>query len=244
VFKPEQLETPQVAVRRLTPGEEAMMPVVIRTDRGVTREQALEIVEDARKIAARYPGDAAVLAALAEAEHDSGNEGAAIAAADAALAIDPNRVNAYVQKGFALFTLASEAKDRDAAYRAARQPFLALNRIENDHPLPLIYFNRSFAERGLPPSENAAQALERAAELAPFDLYLRLNLATQQLQAGRTEAARANLLPIAYSPHGGPMAEGARAVIERIDHGAPPDADELARILGDGATAEPEASEE
>jgi tetratricopeptide (TPR) repeat protein len=236
VFKPEQLAAPQVAVRRLTAGEEAMIPVVIRSDRGVTREQALEIVEDARAIAARYPGDAAVLAALAEAEHDSGNEQAAIAAADAALAIDPNRVNAYVQKGLALFALAAEADDRDAAYRAAREPFLALNRIENDHPLPLIYFNRSFVERGVPPNENATQALERAAELAPFDLMLRLNLATQQLRAGKGGQARANLLPIAYSPHGGRMAEGARAVIDRIDRDAPPDDQELARILAGPGT--------
>jgi tetratricopeptide (TPR) repeat protein len=234
VFKPEQLAAPQVSLRPLTEGEQAMMPVVLRSDRGVTREQALELVVDARKIAARFPGDAAVLAALAEAEHDSGNEAAAIAAADAALAIDPNRVNAYVQKGLALFALAAEAEDPDAAYRSTREPFLALNRIENDHPLPLIYYNRSFAERGLPLPENAERALERAAELAPFDLYLRLNLATQQLRAGRADAARANFLPIAYSPHGGPLAEGARAVIERIDHGAPPDGAELARILGQG----------
>jgi tetratricopeptide (TPR) repeat protein len=244
VFKPEQLTAPQVTVRRLTGGEEAIMPVVLRSKRGVTREQALELVEDARAVAARYPGDAAVLAALAEAEHDSGNEAAAIAAADAALAIDPNRVNAYVQKGFALFALAAEAEDRDAAYRAAREPFLALNRIENDHPLPLIYFNRSFAERGVPPTENATQALERAAQLAPFDLYLRLNLATQQLQAGRTDEARANLLPIAYSPHGGPLSEGVRAAIERIDQGAPPDAEGLARILGSGEEADAEESDE
>ncbi len=241
VFKPEQLAMPQVAVRQLTAGEEAMMPVVVRSKRGVTREQALELVGQARTIAARFPGDAAVLAALAEAEHDSGNEQAAIAAADAALAIDPNRVNAYVQKGFALFALAAQADDRDAAYRAAREPFLALNRIENDHPLPLIFFNRSFVERGVPPNANAAQALERAAELAPFDLALRLNLAMQQLRAGKVEQARSNLLPIAYSPHGGPMAEGVRAVIARIDQGAPPAGDELAEVLGPGAT--PEASE-
>jgi tetratricopeptide (TPR) repeat protein len=182
------------------------------------------------------PEEPAVLAALAEAEHDSGNEQAAIAAADAALAIDPNRVKAYVQKGLALFALAAEADDRDAAYRAAREPFLALNRIENDHPLPLIYFNRSFVERGVPPNENATQALERAAELAPFDLMLRLNLATQQLRAGKGGQARANLLPIAYSPHGGRMAEGARAVIDRIDRDAPPDDQELARILAGPGT--------
>jgi tetratricopeptide (TPR) repeat protein len=234
VFRPDQLEMPQVAVRRLTAGEEAMMPVVIRSKRGVTREQASEIVADARAIAARYPGDAAVLAALAEAEHDAGNDTEAIAAADAALAIDPSRVNAYVQKGYALFTLAPQADDREAAYRAAREPFLALNRIENDHPLPLIYYNRYFAERGVQPPENAAQALVRAAELAPFDFGLRLNLAIQQLHEGLVDEARQNLLPIAYNPHGGPLANGARTVIERIDGGTPPDGRELQMLLSSG----------
>ena len=235
VFKPNQLELPTVALRRLTAGEAAMMPVEIRSKRGVDREQALALVAEARAIAARYPGDAAVLAALAEAEHDAGNEAEAIAAADAALAIDPNRVNAYVQKGFALFALAAEADDRDAAYRAAREPFLALNRIENDHPLPLIFYNRSFAERGMRPPENAAQALERAAELAPFDYSLRLNLAIQQLREGRVAEARANFLPIAFNPHGGPMADGARTVVERIDGGTPPEGRELQMILATGS---------
>lgn len=234
VFRTDQLEAPQVAVRRLTAGEEAMMPVVIRSKRGVTREQAAEILAEARAIAGRYPNDAAVLASLAEAEHDAGNYAEAIAAADAALAIDPSRVNAYVQKGFALFALAPDAEDRDAAYRNAREPFLALNRIENDHPLPLIYYNRYYAERGVRPPENAAQALQRAAELAPFDFNLRLNLAIQQLQQGRTAEARHNFLPIAYNPHGGPLADGARTVIERIDGGTPPEGHELQTILATG----------
>jgi tetratricopeptide (TPR) repeat protein len=234
VFRPDQLAPPQVAVRRLSAGEAEMMPVLLRSKRGVTREQALELVGEARAVAARHPDDPAVLAALAEAEHDAGHHAEAIAAADAALAIDPNRVNAYVQKGFALFALAPEADDRDAAYLAAREPFLALNKIENDHPLPLIYYNRYFAERGVRPPENAAQALARAAELAPFDYGLRLNLAIQQLHEGEVERARFNFLPIAYNPHGGPMADGARAVIERIDGGAPPDGSELQAILSSG----------
>jgi tetratricopeptide (TPR) repeat protein len=245
VFQPGQLAAPQVAVRRLTAGEEAILPVQIRSKRGVTREQALELVGEARAVAARYPDDPAVLAALAEAEHDAGNHAAAIAAADAALAIDPNRVNAYVQKGYALFALAPEADDLDAAYRDAREPFLALNRIENDHPLPLIYYNRYFAERGVRPPDNAAHALERAAELAPFDMNLRLNLAIQQLQEGRAAEARFNFLPIAYNPHGGPLAERARVVIERIDGGSPPDGRELGMILQTGPASEAgSASEE
>ena len=245
-FRADQLEIAPITLRRLSAGEGAMMPVRIISKRGVDREQALELLDDARKVAARFPGEAPVLAALAEAEYDAGNDAEAIAAADAALALDPSQVNAYVQKGYALFRRAAEAEaeDKVAAYRAAVEPFVALNKLENDHPLPLIYYFRSFAESGRRPSATAVQGLERAAELAPFDLYLRLSLATQQLQDGRTEQARANFLPIAYNPHGGPLSEAVRAVVDRLDHGTPPDERELAQILGSTAAAEPEAGEE
>ncbi len=117
-------------------------------------------------------------------------------------ALDPNRVNAYVQKGYALFRQASEADDPEVAYKAAVAPFLALNKIENDHPLPLIYYFHSFAERGQRPSDQAVRGLQRATELAPFDLGLRLDLAVYQINAGDLPQARASLLPLAYNPTG------------------------------------------
>ena len=167
-----------------------------------------------------FPRDPAVLAALAEAEFDAGDDERAIAAADAALALDPAQVNAYVQKGFALFRKAEDAEDQDAAYKAAVAPFVALNKLENDHPLPLVYYYRSFAQRGAAPPELALHGLERAAELAPFDLGLRMEVAVSQMLAGETAAARANLLPLAFNPHGGPLADAARQVIARLDEGA------------------------
>lgn len=219
VFEPEQLSIGPITVRALSAGEAAILPVRIRSRRGVTREQALELLPEAREVAAAHPQDAAVLAALAEAEYDAGNDAEAIAAADAALALDPGQINAYVQKGYALFRRATEAEDREAAYKAAIEPFLALNKLENDHPLPLIYYFRSFAERGARPPDPAVHGLERAVELAPFDLGLRFNLATHQVQTGDLEQARSNLRPVAFNPHGGEMAEAARQVIERIDAG-------------------------
>jgi tetratricopeptide (TPR) repeat protein len=212
-------------------GEAEMMPVRIRSRRGVDREEATALLAQARAIAPRHPGDAAVLSALAEAEYDAGNDAEAIAAADAAIALDPSQVNAYVQKGYALFRRASEADDRAAAYREAVKPFIALNKIENDHPLPLVYYYRSFAERGAQPPEQAVHGLERASELAPFDLGLRLNLAVHQIVAGELDAARANLVPVAYNPHGDGMANAARLVIERIDGGGEPEAPELLALL-------------
>ena len=234
-------EVGRVAVRALSPGEAAVMPLRIRSKRGVSREEALELLPEVRKVAADYSGDPAVLAALAEAEYDAGENQRAIAAADAALALDPSRVNAYVQKGYALFRLAEEADDREVALRAAVAPFVALNRIENDHPLPLIYYYRSFAMRGARPPELALDGLEYAALLAPFDLGLRSEVAASQLLSGDTAAARGNLLPLAFNPHGGPLADAARGVIERIDEGEG-DGQALVAALYAAPEAEPDES--
>lgn len=224
VFTAEQVASRPISVRRLREGEAEIMPVRIRSRRGVTAEQAAELLVDARKVAAGYSDDPAVLAALAEAEYDAGNDAEAIAAADKALALDPALINAYVQKGYALFRRAAEADDQDAAYREAIGPFVELNRIENDHPLPLVYFHRSFVERGVEPSELAQHGLERAAELASFDLGLRFSVAIQHLQGGRAAEARRDLIPIAYNPHGGEMAPLAQAMLGALDGAGDDDA--------------------
>ncbi len=213
---PARINPGATQVRALSAGYAAMMPIIVRSKSGVNPQQAAEVIKDARAVAGRFPGDGAVLAALAEAEFDSGHDAQAIAAADAAIAIDPGQVNAYVQKGYALFHQAETSRD-PAAYRKARAPFLALNRIENDHPLPLIYFYQSFLRDGVKPSATAILGLERAAQLAPFDLGLRMTVARQQLQDGRKDAARRNLMPVAFSPHGGELAEQAQRMIARMD---------------------------
>lgn len=216
-LKPEALPIGEITIRRLSEGEAAVMPMRIRSQRGVTREQALKLLPDVREVAARYPNDAGVLDALSEAEHDAGNDDAAIAAADRAIALDPSRTNAYVQKGYSLFRKAGEAEDKAAAYQAAMQPFEALNSIENDHPMPLIYYYRSFALQGIDPPENARAALERAAQLAPFDKGLWFNVALMQMQEGKVALAKVSLQPIAFAPHGGARADQARKLMAMLD---------------------------
>ncbi|WP_443970123.1 hypothetical protein [Sphingobium sp. CR28] len=210
------LKPGKVEIARLSAGEAAIMPALIRSKRGVDEKIAAEVLTTAREVAARFPDDAAVLAALAEAEHDAGNDAEAIAAADKAIAIDPKQTNAYVQKGYSLFRIAGKGTDAEAFVKA-RAPFVALNRIEPDHPLPLIYYYRSFLEQGKAPTDLAVQGLERAAELAPFDYGLRMQVITQMLRSGEQEYAKALLQPIAYNPHGGGLAETARKMVERIE---------------------------
>ena len=216
---PDKLSIGEVNIRKLSPGEAAVMPFVIVSQRGVGRDEAQKVVVDIRKVAAKYPEDAGVLAALAEAEFDAGNDDAAIAAADRAIAIDPARDNPYVQKGYALFRKAAAAEEKDAksAYEAAMSPFNRLNALENDHPLPLIYYYRSFTERGIEPPENARHALERAAQLAPFDQALWFQVAMMQAQEGKIELAKVSLQPLAANPHGGSGPEAAKKLIELLD---------------------------
>jgi tetratricopeptide (TPR) repeat protein len=208
-----------ISVTALSPGMDAMMDVVLQSRRGVNREQALALLPDARATASKFPEDPAVLTALSEAEYDAGNDNEAIAAADRAIALDASQKNAYVQKGFALFRLANDAKGEsaNAAYAAAMRPFEALNVIENDHPLPLIYYYRSFVQRKRVPEENARAALERASQLAPFDQDLRLNFALMMVSERKNTLARQVLAPLAADPHGTRRAGRAKQLMALLE---------------------------
>lgn len=223
-LKPALVPIGKITVRQVSPGHAAALPLIIRSQRGVDSEQAAELLPEAREVAARYPNDAWAQTMLAEAAYDAEQVDEAIAAADRAIALDPSLANAYVQKGYALFKKAEDAGDANAAYRAAMAPFSALNRIENDHPLPLIYFYRSFAERGMEPSESARHALERASQLAPFDQGLALQVGLMQASEGKPAIARSTLAPLAANPHGGGLADQAKllvAALEKAEEGEP-----------------------
>ena len=76
------------------------------------------------------------------------------------------------------------------------------------------------------------RGLERASELAPFDLDLRLNLAAYQLRTRDLAAARGNLLPIAYHPHAPRgVTDAAREVIDWIDAGGEAEPPTMAALL-------------
>ena len=218
-LKPELVPIGEVAVRKLSAGHAAAMPFIIRSRRGVTDDTAQQLLTELREVAALYPADAQMQTALAEAEYDAGNDAEAIAAADRALAIDPTLVNANVQKGYALFRIARDAdyEQRTVAYRKAMQPFSALNKLETDHPLPLYYHYLSMKERGLPLTETARHALERAAELAPFDRNLGMEAAVMLAEEGKIEFSRYMLSPIAFDPHGGSIAKLAQAMLSRLE---------------------------
>jgi tetratricopeptide (TPR) repeat protein len=197
----EKLKVGAITVRKMRDAEAAMMPVVLVSKRGVNADTAQALLPQAQSIASSYPNDPFVLAALAEAEHDAGNYAVALQAADRALAADPASVNAHVQKIYALSRLAANSDDPETGWKLVRRAVAALNKVEVDHPIPLVYYYLSLRLAGKEITEVAAHGLERALQLAPYDKGVRWQL-TQQLFAEEKYAiAYRTLMPLANDPH-------------------------------------------
>ncbi len=209
-----------VAVRELSPGASAMMPVMMQSRRGVDEATAKTVLKEARVAAAPHPEDPFVQLALAEAEIDAGNMAEAEAAADRVLTAEPANVRALVFKGrIAAARLHKSDKALPEDWKLARRWFTRANRAEPGAPEPLVHFYSSFAEAGEKPTPNAVEGLRAATALAAEDDGLRLMLGYQMLEDGKSADARAALAPVAYHPHGGGMAEFAGRVVTAIDAG-------------------------
>jgi hypothetical protein len=81
------------------------------------------------------------------------------------------------------------------------QAFRLGQRLENDNPIPLIYYYSSFREQEKKPTKAALDGLEWALELAPYDAGLRMMVAAQQMEDKRFAAAIRTVSPLAYHPH-------------------------------------------
>ncbi|WP_339822530.1 DUF1570 domain-containing protein [uncultured Parasphingorhabdus sp.] len=217
---PDRLVTRPVKIRELRDSEAAMMPVIMESRTGVDKKEALEVVAKARKVATKYPDDPAVQEALAEAEYDAGNDSEAIEAADRALALDPKRVRAQIQKIYAFARRAESADDPEVAWKAVRAQIVVANRIEPNHPIPLMEFYRAYRAAGQTPPDIAIQGLQRALELAPFDQNLRMTVAAQYMEDQQYETAAAVLRPLAYNPHRSDATEAAEKLLKLAEEAA------------------------
>jgi tetratricopeptide (TPR) repeat protein len=209
-----------VIVRAVGPGEAAIMPVRIRSTRGVDARTAPAVAVDARKVAAAYPDDPAVQIVLAETELDAGRFEAADAAAAKALAAVPTMTRAMMYRGMAQGAIARRDKVSDPErWRAVRRWYVRANAADHDDPWPLVAFYTSYLQAGLPVPENAEAGLETAYLLARFDRGLTMMAAALYLKRNDAERAKLALRAVAYDPHGGGMATAAGAVLALVEKG-------------------------
>lgn len=227
----DKLPIGRIDIRPLSAGAAAMMPVHMRSTRGVTDEGARDLLPEARRRAAPYPDDPVVQAQLAEAEFDVGNDAEAEAAADRALKADPKNMAALLYKGRVLVRRAAAAKAADdATWRAARSWFIKANKIDPNAAEPLFLYYDSFHAAGVTPTANAVLGLNRAFELAPEDHEIRLSFSYQALADNQPKLARAALAPIAFSPHASGWRNIASGAVALIDAGKIDDATKSLRL--------------
>jgi len=188
-----------IAVRPMAAGEAAIMNVHIRSRGGVNAKTAPGVAADARIAAALFPNDPFVQAALAEAEYDAGNCAAAEAAADRALAANPNYVRALIYKGRARMEIARTKPDAD--WKEVRGWFAKANRLDTENAEPLMLFYQTYVDSGAAPTKNAVDGLLYAVALVPQDNGLRINAVRQLIVEKRLTEAKALFAPLAFQPH-------------------------------------------
>lgn len=212
-----ELKVGKVTVRAVSPAENAIMPVRIESKFGVSREEAMRLVPQARAAAAPFPKDEAAQCALAEAEFDAGNMDQAVAAADRVLDKRPGSYCALVYKGMVLLgrVAGRKAPPADPAWAEARGMILRANRAETDQALPLVLFYDSYRAAHVAPSRNAVTGLLAAAESVPQDASLQYIAAAQLLRDRNEDAARKVLGRVANNAHSG-SPELVASVYQRI----------------------------
>jgi tetratricopeptide (TPR) repeat protein len=216
----DKIKVGAVTARPLSAGETAVMQVRIQSHRGVDEKTAPGVYAAARTAAAPFPDDPGAQIALAEAAFDASDYDAALAACDRALKTDPKAMEALIYKAMTMIEVAARDKDTTPArWSAIRKVIGAANRLDPEHPEPLILYYRSFIGAEQPPSDLAKDGLMKAFQLAPFDEGLRLNAASMLIDDGKPAVARTILLPLANHPHDTAEAKIAREMIASIDKG-------------------------
>ena len=180
--------------------------------------RAKDLAGRARRVAEAHPEDASVLTLLAQAEQEAGNHQAASEAADRALQIEPNSVQALLAKGKAMLDLA-KADPAKADWAAVRAYIVRANKADPENAEPLALFHKTYVAQGVHPPKNALDGLLYAVALAPQDAKLRMELIGQLIDADRLSDAGRAIVPLAYSPHKGKWRDAAIAVLAQIAAG-------------------------
>ncbi|HEX8224916.1 MAG TPA: hypothetical protein VF605_13940 [Allosphingosinicella sp.] len=229
---PVEIKTPAIErVRALSPGEAAMVPMVIalRDDeltlyrKAGDREHEAKLraanLERIRERARRFATDPFALYLLAASEYTAGNYPASEAAADRLLALQPRHSRAMALKSLNMARAAAALDGPGRTAKAAEARVLAgkANKADPDDTLPLLAFYESFRLAGEKPSKHAVDALAAVVAAQPADTRARQLLVDQLAAERRWGLAIAALLPIANSPHESPRRAAAREQLAKLE---------------------------
>ena len=207
-----KIETGPIAIRTLSPAEQALLSYEIRLGRGVLQREAAEFAREVRSATSRFGEDPFALAILAEAEGLAGNRAGQEAALERLLKAAPDHARGLMWKAALQIDALKAAGSVDkAAWDGARRLIVRASRSAPNDALVLEAYHDSFTAEGVLPPAAAQNALYKAMQLTPSDDELRYKVAADFERRGMIEEAIAIIRPEAYMlPHKKPESNSER----------------------------------
>ncbi len=204
-----------MTVTALPPSADALLLEGQRLKLGVPKADQPKVLEAVRTATARYPDDRFAKLIRAQAETQFGDRAAGEAALNALLTADPKDKDALVALGESRL-MAAEADEahRKEILGEAGKAFARAFKVDPDDPRVLHGYAE--ARRLEPLNENMVNIRLRAMLLAPQVGHLRLDAGQVLVATKDYETARIVLRPLAGSPHGGPEADAAQAMLKAM----------------------------
>ncbi|MEG3124610.1 hypothetical protein [Sphingomonas sp. GB1N7] len=180
-------------------------------------------IAQVRAKVAQLPYNADAILVEAEVECRGGEYAACLASAERVLAKSPDDVRALAWKGTALTyqALGLPAGDRAAALAAARKPIERAIKIDDDSPVVLIAYFRSFVAAGEKVPDSAMMGLVKVTREIPAAPVPRLYLAEELVRQGHADLARRVLYPVLFGAYDSPEKQAAKELLASVDTAQP-----------------------
>lgn len=173
------------------------------------------LLERVRTAAARHGEDPYARRVLAHAEVMHGDRAAGERLLDGLLAAAPGDAELLYLKGMRYLREAEEGGDRATSARSAGLWFSRAHRANANHYQTLYRYSQSLRGRAGYDSDNTADILALAHQLAPQVVEISMNAAAMLISRRDFELAEAILEPLAANPHSESLAQAAQQMLEQ-----------------------------
>lgn len=207
--------TPSVTVTTMPRSATDLMLYEAALRIGLEEESRDAQLEKVRRIAARHPADPFARRVLAWAEACHGDAGTADTILDDLLSEAPDDAELMYLKGMSHLNAAGEVEDWQSEMRAARQWFARAHQVDGNHYQTLYRYAQSLRGQANYVSENTANVLLLARELAPQVVATSFAAADMLVNRGEYQKAESILTLLAADAHNEEVAQTARDMIER-----------------------------
>jgi hypothetical protein len=177
------------------------------------------LLERIRAAAARHGEDAYARRVLAHAEVMHGDRAVGGQLVEALIRTSPNDVELLYLMGMRHLIEAEKSDDWEGNARQAARWFTRAHRADGNHYQTLYRYSQSLRGQQSYDSENTANILALAHQLAPQVDEISMNTAAILIARRDFDSAQAILEPLAASPHSESLADAARQLLEQVRQG-------------------------